>query len=836
MTTSDINLDVPDSGAVFAFGKNVPPKFYIRNDTVVAAACGEGHAVVVTSSGRVFGFGQNDYGQLGLGHRNAQAKPSCVKKLREAGLHALRVACGPTHTLVMIEGGRCFGFGNNSDGQLTGEATDLPEPVELLYLDGKDIKDIAAGRSFNLMLSKQGDLYAWGSNAEGCLGQGAGLEESRDALVLVELPERVVAMAAGAYHAACVLANGQVYAWGESEGGKLGLPGSEEKEYFYTPQRVPLPDGQAARSVACGLQHTLVLTETGRLLSCGTGDSGQLGLGADRLYAPLMTPVEAVEDVEMTSVSAGERHSACVSGRSGHLYAFGDALHGKLGPTSRRGQSNQYRPFRTEALARLRIQRAICGNLLTLVLAAPRSPDDPELAAAEVDDTAAADFADDPLDPMSAMSPRPLSRTLAGKSGPGVEPDGSLASTLLVRRSTRSRMKFRESAARQSFGPTMTDSVDGGGLFANGGTANFELLRPRQRPKVDNAAAEEEIVQAKSQAAVECQPGVRVVSAPLAAADTDGGSPRVAEETADTAAAAAAATADDGPIPQHVMAVTQFDNLLQPPGDLSPDTDEEAAAQPEQVQEAEKPLPKKRSEAKPKKAVSEEADATYAEPRAKPKKKGSGRRSRPSLPPPPPPPPPPPQEQQAQQPPPSKPPSKPKQSSAAGKPAEPAVPVEAPAVAETQQQQQAAPEPIEGLPTPPPPPPPNSGMTKGVGCGRGRRQPPPADAAAPEAAGPAAAAETAEAAGKPQENGGAQEASGGSSGAVSGVGCGGRRRKPAASSAPTDKPESTTEATAATSDGGAPAVQNGGEAVPADGAAAPDGAKTEGGSRSCSIL
>ena len=65
--------EVPITGAVFTFGKsrfaeNVPSKFWIRQDLIVELSCGDEHTAVVTKSGRLFMFGSNEWGQLGLGH------------------------------------------------------------------------------------------------------------------------------------------------------------------------------------------------------------------------------------------------------------------------------------------------------------------------------------------------------------------------------------------------------------------------------------------------------------------------------------------------------------------------------------------------------------------------------------------------------------------------------------------------------------------------------------------------------------------------------------------------------------------------------------------------
>ena len=84
--------EVPLTGAVFTFGKskfaeNVPSKFWIRQDLIVELSCGDEHTAVVTKSGRLFMFGSNEWGQLGLGHnRRGNCVLSLVGKLEHMHL------------------------------------------------------------------------------------------------------------------------------------------------------------------------------------------------------------------------------------------------------------------------------------------------------------------------------------------------------------------------------------------------------------------------------------------------------------------------------------------------------------------------------------------------------------------------------------------------------------------------------------------------------------------------------------------------------------------------------------------------------------------------------
>ena len=120
-TNETMEPEIPDSGAVFTFGKskfaeNAPSKFWIKRDMITALSCGDEHTAVVTSSGRIFTFGSNESGQLGLGHNNNVIKPSCVKSIKPDRVRA--VACGKGHTILATESAKLFGFGSNTEGQL----------------------------------------------------------------------------------------------------------------------------------------------------------------------------------------------------------------------------------------------------------------------------------------------------------------------------------------------------------------------------------------------------------------------------------------------------------------------------------------------------------------------------------------------------------------------------------------------------------------------------------------------------------------------------------------------------------------------------------------------
>ena len=101
----------------------------MKNDPIVGVSCGDEHTGIITESGRVFMFGSNNWGQLGLGHENNVEKPSCIKSLKHE--KSILIACGRNHTLVATESGNIYTFGCNSESQL-GIINSLNEVKELI--------------------------------------------------------------------------------------------------------------------------------------------------------------------------------------------------------------------------------------------------------------------------------------------------------------------------------------------------------------------------------------------------------------------------------------------------------------------------------------------------------------------------------------------------------------------------------------------------------------------------------------------------------------------------------------------------------------------------------
>ncbi|XP_045102157.1 X-linked retinitis pigmentosa GTPase regulator-like isoform X2 [Portunus trituberculatus] len=363
----DDDFDIPDTGAVFTFGRsrfadNAPSKFWIKNDIIVEIACGDEHTAVLTESGRVFTIGNNDMGQLGLGTTKPVLKPSCVKSIKPEKV--VHIGCGRSHTIAACFSGGVYAWGHNGDGQLgTGDHVDHLSPVQILKLEAP-AAGVAAGCAHSIVLTENGELYVWGNNNEGQLGMDVG-EQLTPALVT--LPEPVVNVACGYYHNVATSVSGQVYTWGESDHGKLGLTDSL-LAFHRHPQEMILPEKVV--QVAAGSAHTLLLTENGVIYSCGLGSSGELGQNGGRQECWLPKPIMETDGKLVVAIAAGANHSSAITA-DGFLLTWGCGRHGKLC----QGEENFASHFTPGLVRRLRHIRVVlvgCGGCHTMVLGCRR--------------------------------------------------------------------------------------------------------------------------------------------------------------------------------------------------------------------------------------------------------------------------------------------------------------------------------------------------------------------------------------------------------------------------------------------------------------------------------
>jgi len=197
----------------------------LSKKTVVEVACGSHHSIALTNEGEVYGWGQNKNGQVGSGINSNQGSPRRVNS-SIGGKFIIGIACGQTSTIAITNNGEVYGWGNNGNGQLgNGNNVNQINPCRVMALSNTVIVKVVCGFSHTLALSDEGKVYAWGANAYGQLTTPTKANVFSPERILEDIG-RVVDIAATHYNhiSAAMNQNSKIYMWGQCRGQSVTEP------------------------------------------------------------------------------------------------------------------------------------------------------------------------------------------------------------------------------------------------------------------------------------------------------------------------------------------------------------------------------------------------------------------------------------------------------------------------------------------------------------------------------------------------------------------------------------------------------------------------------------
>lgn len=231
------------------------------------------------------------------------------------------VAAGESHSLVLTNEGNLWGWGRNGYGQLgNGATTDSSPPVQTSNLTG--VSDFAAGQYHSIALKSDGTVWAWGSNIHGVGGEG-----SSD---ITSTPEQVSGLSdvsgigAGDTHSLAVKNDGSVWTWGDNTYGQLGDGTTTTR-----PTPVQVHELSDVSAVVGGFYSSIALKNDGTVWAWGINSNGQLGDGSTTNHS---TPVQVSGLSGISSIAVGPAGNHILALKNdGTVWAWGWNYYGQLG-------------------------------------------------------------------------------------------------------------------------------------------------------------------------------------------------------------------------------------------------------------------------------------------------------------------------------------------------------------------------------------------------------------------------------------------------------------------------------------------------------------------------
>lgn len=233
------------------------------------------------------------------------------------------VSAGDVHTCAIRKGGELYCWGRDVEGQVGDGANPNPATSPRRIGTLNDWARVAGGRDHTCAIRTSGKLYCWGSDSSGQLGDG-NTSSTADAPKRIGTLDDWSKVDSGYAHSCGIRKNGKLYCWGSNADGQIGDHGASSTAD--APKRVGT--GADWNSVSTGREHTCGIRQNGKLYCWGGDDKRQVGDGANPDPALYPRRIGSLDD--WATVSAGEYHT-CAIRKSGKLYCWGFDNFGQVG-------------------------------------------------------------------------------------------------------------------------------------------------------------------------------------------------------------------------------------------------------------------------------------------------------------------------------------------------------------------------------------------------------------------------------------------------------------------------------------------------------------------------
>lgn len=292
---NDDSIRVDDNGYMICPKPKVINFFNRISVKISKMGWGAGHIVVLSHNYRVYSWGWNRLGQLGLNLKQENINtPQEISDLRSKNIE--NIFWGAGHSFALDSYGTVYSWGASADYQTGHNQNEIdiysPKRIDFDILDGHKIKDIACGIKHTLMLTTNNEVISFGCTEYGQWGQGLSskiegkkVHNKKPTIIPTLEGKIIIGIYCGGAHSVWITSNQDVFSFGLNNNGQLGL--GDEVHHISFPEKLRQFTSFTIKSVAWGDEMTLYLTSNNDLFAWGWNGAKQFALiEKSNLYYP----------------------------------------------------------------------------------------------------------------------------------------------------------------------------------------------------------------------------------------------------------------------------------------------------------------------------------------------------------------------------------------------------------------------------------------------------------------------------------------------------------------------------------------------------------------------